>query len=228
MDLDDILKPDNLNDKEPEKEKKKNAVKSRLDDLKEMLKSDPVQLDTSDLLANTDAFPTSQQAKYIDYDEEKKNHKEYAEQAITNIITTYIKSVKLLESPRLKDLKQNDVMKYSRLLLLLQISEANLIRLQESIDGGDMMKEMFDSVNKAQQEYRANMTAFDQHIAKCEKYWKEYADIYGFENEEEKIVQETEEKSETEEKHTIIDMSKLTEIIHQRFEDEKDNLRKKE
>lgn len=36
----------------------------------------------------------------------KKNHKEYAEQAITNIITTYIKSVKLLESPRLKDLKQ--------------------------------------------------------------------------------------------------------------------------
>lgn len=36
------------------------------------------------------------------------------------------------------------------------------------------MKEMFDSVNKAQQEYRANMTAFDQHIAKCGKYWKEY------------------------------------------------------
>ena len=48
------------------------------------------------------------------------------------------------------------------------------MNMKLSQNSGDMMKEMFDSVNKAQQEYRANMTAFDQHIAKCEKYWKEY------------------------------------------------------
>lgn len=225
--IDGLLEPDNLND-DKKSEKKSNKIKksstsatqSRLADLKELMKADPVQLDTDNLLPSRNDFPESENIKYIDYDQEKKNHHEFANQAIGNIIKTYIKSENLLDSPRLKDLKQNDVLKYSRLLLMLSISESNMIRLQESIDGGDMSKEMFDSINKAQQEVRSNIKAVDEHLNKCENYWKNYSEMFGFENEEEKIVQETsiKDNGEDENKRVIVDMSKLTNIIHERQE----------
>jgi len=229
-DIDDILKPDNLNNDNATK-KDKNATKSRLNDLKALLDADPVQLNTDDFDADNADFPGSSMIKFIDYDLEKQNHKNFAEQAISNIILTYVKSPKLLESPRLKDLKKLDVFNYGSLLLTYYISEANLIRVQENIDGGDMSKEMFDSVNKAQQEFRANLNAINVMLEKCEKYWKLFSETYGLENEEEKIVQESEIKSDTNVKRTIVDMSKLTQNIHnimdQKKEEEKQE-RKKE
>lgn len=217
-DIDNILQPDNLNDNTDKKNKTdkpdKNATKSRLSDLKKLLDADPVQLDTDIFDADNADFPGSSMVKLIDYDIEKSNHKNFAEQAISNIILTYVKSPKLLESPRLKDLKKLDVFNYSSLLLTYYISEANLIRVQESIDGGDMSKEMFDSVNKAQQEFRANLNAINIMLEKCEKYWKAFSETYGLENEEEKIVQESETKNDSAVKRTIVDMSKLTQNIH--------------
>lgn len=216
-----------------DKKNKNDNTKSRLKDLKDLMSSDPVQLDTKDLIPDTifskiDKNDESVNViKYIDYDDVKQNHKEFAEQSITNIITTYIKSEKLLDSPRLKDLKQTDILKYIRLLLMLTISESNLIKLQEFIDCGDMSKEMFDSVNKAQQELRSNMKALDEHLNKCETYWKNYSIQYGFENDEEKIVQESEIDNNTEEKLTIIDMSKLTDIINERQDEMKKEKDKK-
>jgi len=223
MSIENILSPENDGDDKTEKKKvKDNSTQNRLDGLKAMLIADPVQLDTNNILANTADFPAPQQAKYIDYMKEKKSHMAFSLQVITNIIENYVKSKQLLESPRLKDLKQKDVIKYSRLLLLVQISEDNLIKLQESIDGGDMSKEMFDSVNKAQKEMRDNMDAEEKHLDKCEKYWTAYATMYGFENTEEKIVQESETKDDTVKKHVILDMSKLSEIIQDNLQKEKD------
>lgn len=220
MSLDTLLQPDN-DDSKTGKQKSDESTKSRLNSLKEMLKADPVQIDTDKLLINPGDFPASQQAAYIDYAAEKKNHNEFAAQAITNIILTYVKSPDLLDSPRLKDLKQKDIIKYAQMLLLVQISEANLIRLQESIDGGDMSKEMFDSVEKAQNRMVQNMEAMDKHLVQCEKYWSTYAANYGLESTEEKIVQESAVKEDTVKKHTIIDLSKLTELIHSKVDEKK-------
>lgn len=225
-DLDDILKPDNINDNQP-KNKDKNATKSRLNDLKALLDADPIQLNTDDLDASNADFPGSSMIKFIDYDLEKRNHKEFADQAISNIILTYVKSPKLLDSPRLKDLKKLDVFNYSSLLLTYYISEANLIRVQENIDGGDMSKEMFDSVNKAQQEFRANLSAINTMLEKCEKYWKLYSETYGLENEEEKIIQKSEIKEDNTVKRTILDMSKLTENIRTIMDSEKEKEKEK-
>lgn len=225
-DIDAILQPDNLNDNQP-KNKDKNATKSRLNDLKALLDADPIQLNTDDLDASNADFPGSSMIKFIDYDLEKQNHKEFADQAISNIILTYVKSPKLLDSPRLKDLKKLDVFNYSSLLLTYYISEANLIRVQENIDGGDMSKEMFDSVNKAQQEFRANLSAINTMLEKCEKYWKLYSETYGLENEEEKIIQKSEIKEDNSVKRTILDMSKLTENIRNIMDNEKEKEKEK-
>lgn len=223
MSLDNLLDAQNPGDDATKKkiiDKRDETTKSRLNSLKEMLKADPVQLNTDSMQANTNDFPASTQVKYIDYVDEKKNHKEFADQSITNIIITYVKDLKLLESPRLKDLKQKDILKYAQLLLLVQIAESNLILLQESIDGGDMSKEMFDSVEKAQNRMVANMEALDKHLIQCEKYWANYASIYGLENQEEKIVQESDVKDDNK-KHIILDMSKLSELIQDNLEKEK-------
>lgn len=217
--LDTVLLPDNNDDGNDKKKKKDDSTKSRLQGLKEMLQADPVQLNTDALQANTKDFPASQQAKLIDYDDEKRNHKEFAKQVIDNIIDTYV-TFEL--SPRQQNLKDKDIMKYSRLLLLVQIAEDNLIRIQESIDGGDMSKEMFDSVNKAQKELRDNMDAEEKHLDKCEKYWCDYAANYGLQNTEEKIVQENEIKDDGQKKHIIMDMSRLSEQIQEQLQKEKE------
>lgn len=214
--IDDILQPDN--DK-PTIKKSKNIsdTKSRLDSLKQQIAADPIQINTDNLYADPDDFPEGTNTKYIDYDEEKKNFKDVAEQEINNIVKNYVKNEKLLDSHRLKDLKNRDIRKYASLLLLESISQANLIRLQESIDSGDMSKEAFDSVNKAQKEVRDNMTAIDSHLTRCEDYWENYADEYGLENEEDKIVSETTDTS-TETQRIILDPSKLNEMIHSQLD----------
>lgn len=224
VDLDSILQPDNSDDKKNER----NKIKSRLNDLKEQLKADPVLLNTDELTPAIGDFPETSQAKYIDYDSERNNYKIFASNVITNIVKTYIHSEKLLESPRLKDLKADDIEKYTRILLMLNISEANLLKLQESIDGGDMSKEMFDSVVKAQQDLRANMKSKDDHLKNCEIYWKNYAEMFGLENEEEKIIQANNKEDDTDTKRVIVDMSNLTNLIHQTMEEKtKENTKQK-
>lgn len=214
-DIDNILDPVNDGAAKPAvpKIKKVSPTKERLDELEAILHSDPHKFDPSSFTADQSDLPMSTDIKYIDYDEKKKNHKDYAEQVILNIVKTYVKNPKTLEAPRVKDLQQNDVRKYARLLLMEEISEANLIQLQETIDGGDPSKEMFDSVNKAQQELRNNMNAIDTLLNKCDTYWKNYAATFGFENEEEKIAAESDTK-DNDDKRVIVSQSQLTENIY--------------
>jgi len=207
-------------------------TKDRLKNLQEMIISDPIKLDTTNLHLDPTELPGIEDTKkYVDYTQSKKNNNEFAHQVITNIIETYIKSKKLLDSPRLKDLKQNDIKKYAYLLLMTDIAEANLIQLQEFIDGGDMSKDMFMSVNSASKELRECINGTEKHLDKCEKYWKDYASNYGLENDEEKIVQETEVKEDDSKKRSIINMSDLISNIHAKVEEKKlqdkeDNMRK--
>lgn len=147
-------------------------------------------------------------------------HTEFATQAINSIIQTYIKSDSLLNSPRLKGLKETHIMKYGKLLLMLENTESNLIKLQENIDGGDMSKEMFDNVRNYQIEMRANLKEIDIHLDKCDQYWDNYAEMYGFENQEDKIIQETEKPADTNQKQ-IIDMSDLTNMIRNQLQEQK-------
>lgn len=197
---------------------KNNDIKKTLSDLKEQISADSNKLNTKDLIADENMFPQIvDDVKYIDYTTEQLKHNEFASQVISNIINTYIISKELLSSPRLNDLKQTHIMKLSRLLLMINIAESNLIKLQEYIDMGDVSKDMFDSVNKAQQELRNNMNAKDKHLIECESYWKSYADEFGFENEEEKMVHDT---TNSEDKLQIIDMSDLNDIINKMKESE--------
>lgn len=199
-------------------------IKNRLKDLKEELQSDSVQLNTDDLYANDDEFPNNNSdEKYIDYTEQTKEHTVFAKQIINNIVKTYVKSKKLLDSNRLKDLKQQDILDYSNILLMISIAKQNLIKLQESIDSGDMSKEAFDSVNKAAKELRENMKMKSELLKKCEKYWDNYSKTYGLENEEEKIASEVSEKEDNSNKTKIIDPTELVDTIHKQQEEMKEN-----
>lgn len=219
-DLDNLLDSEPPIKKRPKKQTQKEKTKSLLNDLKEQLMADPVNINISELTPVADDFPKPINENYINYNDIKKNYKTFANQVIDNIVNTYIHSEKLLNSPRLKDLKQDDKSKFVRILLMLDIAENNMIKLQEFIDGGDMSKEMFDSVNKAQQELRANMKAKDGHLKQCEIYWKNYAELFGLENEEEKIVQEASNKDE-DKKRIIVDMSNLTNLINDTMNEKK-------
>lgn len=182
--------------------KPKNPTKQRLQSLKDMLDSDPVKINTDNMLLNPDIMPQSQNIKVVDYVDEKIRHREYAQRIITNIVKNYVKSPKLLQSPRLIDLVDMQVDKYARLLLMIDTSERNFITLQEAIDSGDMSTEVFETNMRAQQTVSQHETKAEKLITDCEKYWNAYADQYGMENEETKIVQETEVK--TDEKNRMI------------------------
>ncbi len=211
--------------------KDKDSTKNRLDALKAGMESDPIKLDTSTLTPNIGDFPASESAKYIDYDGEKKNHKEFALQVITNIIDTYIKSDKLLNSPRLKDLKQDHIKTYAHHLLMSEIADGNLIKIQESIDAGDMSKDTFSSIRTASMELRDCISSYTKHLAICDKYWSEYAAKYGMETTEEQIVQQTEVKEDAGKKLTIFNAAELTANIHdiiakQKAKEQEDNAEK--
>ena len=212
----------------------KNNLKDKLQSLKAMKEANDIQLDTSDLYADKDEFPSNDSTtndNYVDYDLSKENFNKIAQQTVDNIVNTYIKSEKLLNSSRLLDLKKYDIIKYARLLLMLDISERNLLMLQSNIDLGDMSKEMFDCINKAQKDLRDNMDTLDKHLAKLEKYWKEYAETYGFQNEEELIASESSGNNSEDNIH-ILDSSQLIETIHKKvkeqLEKEKENKRKED
>lgn len=214
-DINEILQPDNLfNDKPKGDSNEKLDTKARLESLKEMMKSDPINLDTSNMLLNTDSLPSSQNIKYVDYTEEKKNHTAFATQCVNNIVSTYVRQPEKL-GPRIKDLIQDYIVKYGRLLLLIEVSERNLITLQEGIDSGDMSTDMFMNCEKAQNRVILNMDAADKHIKECEKYWAAYAETHGMEDEETKIIQEADDKNEDIKKHAVVDMVTIIEQIRQ-------------
>lgn len=202
--------------------------KNRLRDLKEQLQSDELQLNTEELYASPDEFPNNDDVdteKYIDYTKKQEEHLIFATQVIDNIVNTYVKSKALLNSNRLKDLKQQDILDYSFILLMINIANKNLIKLQESIDSGDMSKEAFDSVQKAAKELRDNMKMKSDHLSKCEKYWDNYSSNYGLGNEEQKIATEvSKENSKNEVKTTIINQSDLIETIQKQQEEMKRKL----
>jgi hypothetical protein len=212
----------------------KNNLKDKLQSLKAMKEANDIQLDTSELYVTKDEFPSNDLTtndNYVDYDLCKENFNKIAQQTVDNIVNNYIKSEKLLNSSRLLDLKKYDIIKYARLLLMLDISERNLLMLQSNIDLGDMSKEMFDCINKAQKDLRDNMDTLDKHLAKLEKYWKEYAETYGFQNEEELIASESSNNNNEDNIH-ILDSSQLIETIHKKvkeqLEKEKQNKQREE
>lgn len=230
MDLDDILKPSdgskpakvNSDGVNPKTTKRVNDTKDKLADLKATLQSDPIFFDPANHDAFDADFPTTDNTvKFVDYINDRiPAHIEFATNAINSIISTYVKSDSLLNSPRLKGLKEIHILNYSKLLLMLENTEANLIKLQENIDGGDMSKEMFDNVRNYQIELRANLKEVNTHLDKCDSYWENYAEMYGFENQEDKIIQETEKPVETNQKQ-IIDMADLTNMIRNQMEEQK-------
>lgn len=208
--------------------------KNRLRDLKEQLNSSELQLNTDELYADKAEFPNNNndegsesgsEYKYIDYTEEQKSHTEFATQVINNIVSTYVNK-DLLNSNRLKDLKQQDILDYSYTLLMINIANKNLIKLQESIDSGDMSKEAFDSVQKAAKELRDNMKMKSEHLSKCEKYWDNYSKNYDLGNEEEKIITEdSENKNKNKPKTQIISQTDLINTINKQKEEMKENLK---
>jgi hypothetical protein len=217
MNLNDILKPNDGT--KPAAQTKvistKIDTKQKLQDLKETLLSDPIVFDPFSFNASDSDFPsTDDTAKWIDYVNDRiPAHEIFATETINGIISTYLKSDSILNSPRIKALKRFHISKYTSLLFMLENTQTNLIKLQENIDGGDMSKEMFDNVKNYQVELRANLKEIDLHLDKCDQYWENYATSYGFENQEDKIIQETEKRDESTKK-TVMDMSELTERIN--------------
>lgn len=201
--------------------KNPSATKTKLDDLKALLQADPVTIDTASMMADTDKLPQSLNLKVVDYEVEKQLHHAYAVDNIDSIILNYIQTEKVLEGEKLKNVRQQHITKLSELQFLVKNSERNMILLQEAIDGGDMSKEMFDTLRSFQVEMRHNIEARSKHMDKCELYWEDYAEKYGLGSAEEKTIMETEVKTDETSKHTITDMKSLNDMIQQKMDDAK-------
>jgi hypothetical protein len=220
MGLQDVLNNNNNNDS-------LSKTKKKLDKLKQTLISsnEASTFDAGKHIADPTQFPggtaTVDTAVYIDYDSERKNHKQFAIQLISNIITNYVKSIELLDSPRLKDVKQQHILKLSELYLLVSISEKNLIMLQEGIDRGDLSKDMFNLVDDAQSRMLDNIDQRDKHIEKCESYWKVFANSYSLEINEESIIQKQQEAIKDDKKLIVTNLSDLNSIIAAKMQDMK-------
>ena len=193
------------------------STKAKLDSLKAQLLSSTVDFDPKNHIANTDDFPSSQNIKVVDYNQKKIEYKEKATKVLTNIIINYIKDKNLLLSPRLADLKEQHIEKLAEWYLLVNIAESNVIMIQESIDGGDMGKDQLSAVNSAQKEMRDNINGRDKHIEKCEDYWENYSNVYGLENQEEKMILETGEKIDDNKKTIITNQTEINNMIQDRL-----------
>lgn len=232
MELDDVIKPDNLGqDGQPEKKNKGErstkqvATRNRLESLAELLKSDDTQFDASKHLPNMNDFPGSERTvKMIDYEEEDRICLQYAEETIDSIIWNYIKSQDLLTGDKLKSIRKQHVSKLAELQYLVRNSKRNMTMLQEGIDAGDMGKDMFTGVREYQVEMRTNIEHRSRHVDKCEKYWEEYSVRYGLENKEEEIMRKAEVKDETTVKTTIMSQSELNSAIEEKMKVEMEKL----
>lgn len=221
--IDDILQPNNLDDSKKKKvTPKQEATQSRLNSLKDLLKSDNVNFDTNKHLPNPGDFPTSMNLKVIDYEAEEKQDLERAEETIGAIISNYISNNKIKQLDKVKGVIKSHITKLADLELLVRNSKRNMITLQESIDSGDLGKDMFDGVYKFQSEIRTNIEAKSKHIDKCEIYWENYSKQFGLENKEEEVIRTTESKLDEKEKTNIFSITDLNRIIEEKMKSEKE------
>lgn len=182
-------------------DKDKNSLKSRLEGIKSFMQNDDLAFNVNDSMANMKELPSIENTvKYIDYELEKMNNLEYADTIISNIIGNYVTNDKLAESYKFKSIREQQIIKLAEIQFLVKNSERNLILLQETIDGGDMTKDMFDMVKGFQGEMRLNIEARSKHVDKCESYWSNYNTQLGMENKEQTIMNETEVKVDVAEK----------------------------
>lgn len=227
--IDDVLNPDNLNnsgkiDKVNKGDKvsaKQQATRSRLESLKDLLKSDTVDFNTNDHLPNAGDFPQSTGGKVINYEDEDKKDLDKAEETIIAIINNYISNDKIKELDKVKGVIKSHITKLADLELLVRNSKRNMIMLQEAIDIGDMGKDMFDGVYKFQGEMRTNIEARSKHIDKCEIYWENYSKQFGLDTKEEEVIRKTEVKEDDKEKTNIFSITDLNRIIEEKMASEK-------
>lgn len=208
-------------------DKDKNKNRDRLNSLKSQLMSDQVefntdlfQMDTSELPNNFDDIE-----KPIDYTDKKKELNLEATEEIVSIIDVYIKSEKLLKSARLNAKKRNYVRKYTMLLMVLDLYEANLITIQESIDIGDRSKEQFDLVNKTGAEISKILKDIDNLLIECEDFYEEYSSSFGMESEEEKIIS-SDTSVVVDDDTVIMTMTDIANAVHEQMKIQKDIERK--
>lgn len=204
-------------------DKQKNL--DRLNNLKSQLISDNVNFSSSlydtDLSDLPNTFEDIEQP--VDYNEVKNDIFKEIDEEITSIIDMYIKDEKLLNSARLKSKKKNYIRKYTRLILVLQLHENNLITIQEGIDVGDKSKEQFDLINKTGSEIAKILNEIDKLLVDCENFFEMYTQNYGIETEEEKIVTETSSNDDSEDNVTVMSMVDLVDVIQNQMTIVKEN-----
>ncbi len=189
-----------------------NQIKNKLAELKDLLHSDPHTLNAADVAPNLDELPQSENIKYIDYDEVKKGHTEYATKLINSIVANYVSNEKLRATEKVEGIIAEHIKTLAEYERLVGNSERNLTTIQEAIDGGDMSKDMWGLARDYSMEMRNNIEARGKHITFCEKYWKDYALNHAQEVIEEKIVDEN-KALETDEQVVIIDTRSINDII---------------
>lgn len=211
-----------FNNKAAKIKDKQTTTKDKLNALKDLLKLDNTQFNTDDHLVQIGDFPSSQNIKVINYEDEYKKCVEYATDNITSIIINYIKSPELLKSDKLNKVKSQHIDKLADLEDLVRKAHHNLIMVQEAIDAGDMSSDMFKFAKEFMGEKRNSIEAKSKHLDKCEIYWENYAAIYGLESKDDEIVRKTEVKEDTEQKVQIFNISELNDIIDAQLKDKKD------
>jgi len=224
-DIDDIIQPDNLDDKgnidsKPRGTKigkNNNNTLNKLDSLRFLLQEDDVKFNANDHLPQPGDFPVSQNIKLVDYNAEDIICLEEATGVIDSIILNYIKSDSLLNSDKVMKIKNNHIKTLAELDGLVKSCKTYKIMIQEGIDAGDMSPEMFKMHKEYSMDMRAGIDARSKHIEKCEIYWKNYALMYGLENKEEEIIRKTESKEDEGPKKTITDITSLNELIEKKM-----------
>lgn len=237
MGIDDVLQPNNINDplnthniKKDKISKTQSSVQNRLNSLKDLLKSDDTQFNTDDHIMKPGDIPASSNIKLIDYEDEDKKCLEYAKDNIEAILLNYIKSDSLLKSEKLNKIKTQHITKLAELEGLVRMVHRNLVMVQEAIDAGDLSSDMLKFAKEYMVEKRNCIEARSKHMDKCEIYWQNYGEAHGLESKEDEIVRTTETVGANEEKHMIMNITELNDIIDKQVitnkEKEKNNKEK--
>lgn len=213
--------------------KDKDDTQSRLDSLRSQLISSPVDFDSTQYEMDSSQLPNvdfDDLEKPIDYrGEVKPTFEGEATDEIMSIISVYIKDDKLLQSARLRTKAKNYIRKYTKLLLILDMYENNLITLQESIDMGDRSKDQYDLVNKTGGEIAKRLEEIDKMLIDCEEFFEEYMERYGMTSEEDAIISESiDDSTDNEDRVTVLTMTEIVNAIDGHLEEKKEEERKRE
>jgi hypothetical protein len=224
--LDNIFDPENLKPKQ--KKDDKEMTEKRLNSLRELLKSDNTDFNADNHMIKNSDLPASENIAYIDYAQKEIEYNIAASEIINGFITNYVKSDELLNSVKLKSIRNQHIEKLANLQLLVGNIKRNLIMIQEAIDGGDMSIEMFKLSIDQTRELGSRIEAISKHIESCDTYWEKYASTFGLENKEEKIIREKEISSDDSSKTIVIDTTALNTLIDQKIKESDDKKREAE